>query len=484
MPIILKNQKGSIHVLALIVLVVGIVAGVYLVQKTQIFKPKANEPSATIFNTDHLIRTTEDFPLGVFVSLCLNDGQNVAGIWQVTENLRVAKYLYPQWEDRCAEDHSNKLVFSQDTPVGAYIKLCMTGKQEAWIWQVDETRRKTNYLGSAEDTQCQSGGDETAIPAGVHLQLRLLEPALVDLLKKPEVANTETSGVCKNGPELTWEWNLNNASSVITWVWAGQSPIYKSSKPGSFGELTLTAKDGIVSNSTYALQIKAANEAGEESDITTVILTAPDCTAHIQQAQNNTVDNTDPEHLIDRLLQFKFTRGGQKLTMKSRTLAQYFVDAGRTLGIPPAVLAGLAAHESPVFFDNAKDSHTAFCDFTTPECPGYDLVNKSTCEKHFAQSIAGARGIMQLTKSADNDIAEAAAFLDHPTVVCDPKDNIYAGALHLAKKVGINLPSQYSQWDYTTVSKAVCRYYGACNFGRFNYGDEVASDYQEFTNSF
>lgn len=348
--------------------------------------------------------------------------------------------------------------------------------------------QKSDYLGSEGDDQCGGGNGNVAVQVvelpPVQINPRLLEAALVDLPKKPEVAGTETAGVCGNGPELTWKWQLNNASTAITWVWSGQNPIYKSSRPGSFGELTLSAKDGVRSNSTYALQIKAANEAGEESDITTVILTAPDCTAHIQQTQNNLIDTTDPEYLVDKLLQFKFTRGGQKLIMKSRTLAQYFMEAGRTLGIPPAVLAGLAAHESPVFFENAQDSHTAFCDFTTPECPGYNLVNKTTCEKHFTYSSAGARGLMQLTKSADSDIAEAAAFLGHPTVVCDPRDNIYAGALHLAKKVGINLPSQYSQWDFATVSRAVCRYYGACNFGRFNYGDEVARDYQGFTNSF
>ncbi len=35
------NQKGIAHILLIIILIIGIIAGVYLVQRTQIFKPKA-----------------------------------------------------------------------------------------------------------------------------------------------------------------------------------------------------------------------------------------------------------------------------------------------------------------------------------------------------------------------------------------------------------------------------------------------------------
>ena len=35
------NSRGIAHILLLVLLLVGIAAGVYLVQKTQIFKPKA-----------------------------------------------------------------------------------------------------------------------------------------------------------------------------------------------------------------------------------------------------------------------------------------------------------------------------------------------------------------------------------------------------------------------------------------------------------
>lgn len=36
------NQKGIAHIALIIILIIGIIAGVYLVQKTQIFKPKAS----------------------------------------------------------------------------------------------------------------------------------------------------------------------------------------------------------------------------------------------------------------------------------------------------------------------------------------------------------------------------------------------------------------------------------------------------------
>lgn len=128
--------------LKLLIIVIGLVAGVYLVQQTQVFKPKANEPSQAVFNTSYPMRTTQNFPFGVFVSLCLNLGQqSPAGIWQITENLTAARFLYPQEEDRCAGDHFNKLIFSQDVPVGSYLKLCAEDKQEAWVWRVNETSR-------------------------------------------------------------------------------------------------------------------------------------------------------------------------------------------------------------------------------------------------------------------------------------------------------------------------------------------------------
>ncbi len=36
------NEAGLAHILLIIILIIGIIAGVYLVQKTQIFKPKAS----------------------------------------------------------------------------------------------------------------------------------------------------------------------------------------------------------------------------------------------------------------------------------------------------------------------------------------------------------------------------------------------------------------------------------------------------------
>lgn len=47
------NQKGFAHILLFLILLAGLVAGIYLVQKQQIFKPKAAEmnPSTPGFAT-------------------------------------------------------------------------------------------------------------------------------------------------------------------------------------------------------------------------------------------------------------------------------------------------------------------------------------------------------------------------------------------------------------------------------------------------
>jgi len=42
------NQKGIIHILVLVILLAGLLAGVYLVQQTQIFKPRAQTISGPI----------------------------------------------------------------------------------------------------------------------------------------------------------------------------------------------------------------------------------------------------------------------------------------------------------------------------------------------------------------------------------------------------------------------------------------------------
>lgn len=55
-----SEQKGVIQFLLILILLVGIVAGVYLVQKTQIFKPKAYESNRAIASLSNQLLTARD----------------------------------------------------------------------------------------------------------------------------------------------------------------------------------------------------------------------------------------------------------------------------------------------------------------------------------------------------------------------------------------------------------------------------------------
>lgn len=46
------NQKGVAHIFFILILLAGIIAGVYLVQKTQVFKPKAAGENIEILDGD------------------------------------------------------------------------------------------------------------------------------------------------------------------------------------------------------------------------------------------------------------------------------------------------------------------------------------------------------------------------------------------------------------------------------------------------
>lgn len=48
----MTNERGIVHLIPLLILLIGIIAGVYLVQKTQIFKPKAASSSVEILDGD------------------------------------------------------------------------------------------------------------------------------------------------------------------------------------------------------------------------------------------------------------------------------------------------------------------------------------------------------------------------------------------------------------------------------------------------
>jgi hypothetical protein len=53
------NQSGIVHILMLLILLTGIIAGVYLVKQAQIFQPKAYNVSNVIFTNSSGIKLPE-----------------------------------------------------------------------------------------------------------------------------------------------------------------------------------------------------------------------------------------------------------------------------------------------------------------------------------------------------------------------------------------------------------------------------------------
>lgn len=85
------RQKGIAHVLLLVILLIGIVAGVYLVQQRQIFKPKAAESQIKITNLQ--FRT----PLGGEAVTEFYDDSDIV----ITFNKHEGANYYNLWVDYC-----------------------------------------------------------------------------------------------------------------------------------------------------------------------------------------------------------------------------------------------------------------------------------------------------------------------------------------------------------------------------------------------
>lgn len=97
--------------------------------------------------SDQQLVFTEDLPLGSYITLCRNDGTDVAGVWQVEDNPRAARLLHNQPLPRCGAPVPDYLVFTEPVPVGAYLSLCKDKEDsspEEWVWQVNESGRVTN----------------------------------------------------------------------------------------------------------------------------------------------------------------------------------------------------------------------------------------------------------------------------------------------------------------------------------------------------
>lgn len=149
-----------------------------------------------------------------------------------------------------------------------------------------------------------------------------------------------------------------------------------------------------------------------------------------------------------QLMPCSFTRNGVKGYYKSSILLQWMIDAGNGTGVPPAILAGIARHESPTFTMGADDNHDG-------------IVHDNYCNISDQCGSSRCIGLMQLTESE---------YPNDPNL-CTISHNIQLGARHLLKKApGVSFNNA------TAVINALCAYNG--NVPGCLYGREVWNDYQ------
>lgn len=171
----------------------------------------------------------------------------------------------------------------------------------------------------------------------------------------------------------------------------------------------------------------------------------------------------------------KFTRAGVSAPYGSTTLLNWINSAALNKGIPPAVLASIARHESPDFTTNADNNHddiksNRYCH------PGPTFCEQSGKVLHYDACTAGeissgaktakALGLMQVI-----DIYNPGVDL------CKITTNIDSGAEILKSKLG---GGSFNNADQ--LKQAVCRYFGvdsvSCPYPGGDYGNEVWNDYQ------
>lgn len=269
------NQKGFAQFIV-ILLILGLFASVYLVNLTVTnFLPKANESNRS-FLGNGMMYFTQDFPNGVYTSLCRNNGTAIAGVWHQENifDLTESKYFTDEPQDRCDSSvMTDKLFFSEPVPAGAYAKLCIPNQQTAWVWLVEEDGMKASLLSHEFEPfdRCQS--EIVNVPPVGDIQHVGYEYA-------PTVEKVEASSSCDNGHVLTWKWQLANSDQAVAWVYDDNGPIYQGGADGIYGELKLTSKNSkrkIVNSGQYLLHLKGRTNLGEESNITASELKAENC---------------------------------------------------------------------------------------------------------------------------------------------------------------------------------------------------------------
>lgn len=197
----------------------------------------------------------------------------------------------------------------------------------------------------------------------------------------------------------------------------------------------------------------------------------------------------------------KFSRGNQtNMTVKSHQLQAIFQEVSAKSGIPTAVLASVAIHESS-FTSTANNNHDAFSNI------GF---SGSDCEPHFQTSSTGALGLMQVQPPknihdqitskpvppfesvgafSETGVRLGAEMADRPydsltmSDFCNIRTSVYLGAGVLLAKNNNQPPTSPE-----AVEKAVCGYFGgSCTYesgGKpYNYGQEARADFLSCSSS-
>lgn len=207
----------------------------------------------------------------------------------------------------------------------------------------------------------------------------------------------------------------------------------------------------------------------------------------------------------------KFTRAGTSNPVSSSKLLSIFQEVSAKSGVPASALATLAMHETQDFTANAKDDHSAFSDPDPTSNTGCKYFVSTKMDKDgnpikIGSSSTGALGIMQVQppKSIHDAIAAQSDIPSFDSVgaysadgvnrgaqmigktadtltltdFCDIRTSVYLGAGVLISKNGGKPPTSGSE-----VNQSVCRYYGTCQYGAYNYGDEAQKDFENCKDS-
>lgn len=196
--------------------------------------------------------------------------------------------------------------------------------------------------------------------------------------------------------------------------------------------------------------------------------------------------SNDPNYTIGGVNYCDLTYRGQARAIKSQKLKALFEEVSKATNVPAVVLASVAMHESHQFVLNAEDDHDAF---SNKNFSGVD------CEPHFPTSPTGALGLMQIQAPANLKPQKAPNYnpnafsaegvkiglellnrsFDSLTTrdFCNIRTNLFLGAGVLIAKNGGKAPTTQAE-----IKEAVCRYYGQCEYGIYNYGEEVARDFE------